>query len=143
MDARVTFITLAVADLAATRHFYVDGLRWTPALEADGEVIFFRVGPTVMLSLWSREGFEAEVGRLADAGGLAPITLSHNMPDAGGVDAVLADAEAAGARIVRPAQWREWGGYSGYFADPDGFRWEVAYNPQPIGVELMVAAGLS
>jgi len=143
MDARLTFITLAVADLAATRRFYVGGLGWSPAMEAEGEVIFFRVGPTVMLSLWSRDGFEAEVGPLPDAGGLAPITLSHNMPDRAGVDAVLAEAAAAGARIVRPAQEREWGGYSGYFADPDGFRWEVAYNPQPIGVELMAAAGLN
>ena len=105
-------------------------------------MIFLRVAPTVMLSLWSRAGFEAEVGPLPTAGGLAPFTLSHNMPDPAGVDAVLADAAAAGAEITRPAQRREWGGYSGYFADPDGFRWEVAYNPGPVGVELMQAAGL-
>jgi len=143
MDARLTFITLAVADIAATRRFYVDGLGWEPAMEADGEVIFFRVAPTVMLSLWSRAGFEAEVGPLGADTGIPPITLSHNMPDAAGVDAVLADAAAAGAEMVRPAQQREWGGYSGYFADPDGFRWEVAYNPQPLGRELMEAAGLA
>jgi catechol 2,3-dioxygenase-like lactoylglutathione lyase family enzyme len=142
MDARLTFVTLAVADIAATRRFYVDGLGWEPAMEADGEVIFFRVAPTVMLSLWSRAGFEAEVGPLGTGTGIPPITLAHNMPDAAGVDAVLADAAAAGAEIVRPAQQREWGGYSGYFADPDGFRWEVAYNPQPLGRELMEAAGL-
>jgi catechol 2,3-dioxygenase-like lactoylglutathione lyase family enzyme len=142
MDARLTFVTLAVADIAATRRFYVDGLGWEPAMEAEGEVLFFRVAPTVMLSLWSRAGFEAEVGPLGTSAGLAPITLSHNMPDTAGVDAVLADAAAAGADLVRPARQREWGGYSGYFADPDGFRWEVAYNPQPLGRELMEAAGL-
>jgi catechol 2,3-dioxygenase-like lactoylglutathione lyase family enzyme len=142
MDARITFITLPVADLAASRRFYVDGLGWPPAFEADGDVIFFRVGPTVMLSLWARAGFEEEVGPLPAGGGIPPLTLSHNMPDVAGVDAVLADAAAAGAHILRPAQHRDWGGYSGYFADPDGFRWEVAYNPQPLGVELMRAAGL-
>lgn len=143
MDARITFITLPVADMAASRHFYVDGLGWEPAFEAPGEVIFFRVGPTMMLSLWDRAGFEDEVGPLPAGGGISPLTLSHNMPDAGGVDSVLADAAAAGAVITKPAQHREWGGYSGYFADPDGFRWEVAYNPQPLGVELMQAAGLA
>ncbi|WP_417561654.1 VOC family protein [Microbacterium sp.] len=143
MDTRLTFVTLAVTDLAATRRFYVDGLGWAPAFEAEGEVIFFRVGPTVMLSLWTRAGFEAEVGPLAAGGGIPPLTLSHNLPDTAGVDRVMKDAAAAGAEIVRPAQQREWGGYSGYFADPDGFRWEVAYNPGPLGVELMQAAGLA
>nr|WP_274637684.1 VOC family protein [Microbacterium bovistercoris] len=143
MDTRITFVTLAVADIAASRRFYVDGLGWTPAFEAEGEVIFFRVAETVMLSLWTRSGFEAEIGPLPAAGGTPPITLAHNLPDPAGVDAVLAEVAAAGGEIVRPAQQREWGGYSGYFADPDGFRWEVAYNPDPLGVELMQAAGLT
>jgi len=142
MDARITFITLPVADIAASRRFYVDGLGWLPAFEAEGGVIFFRVGPTVMLSLWNRAEFEQEVGPLPEGDGIPPLTLSHNMPDVAGVDEVLRDAAAAGAQIVAPARHREWGGYSGYFADPDGFRWEVAYNPQPMGVELMRAAGL-
>ncbi len=142
MDARITFITLAVADLAASRRFYVDGLGWQPAFEAEGEVMFFRVGPTIMLSLWSRAGFEAEVGPLPPGGGIPPLALAHNMPDTAGVDAVMRDAAAAGAQIVTPARQRDWGGYSGYFADPDGFRWEVACNPGPLGVELMQAAGL-
>lgn len=143
MDARITFMTLPVADTAASRRFYVDGLGWQPAFEVPGEVIFFRVGPTVVLSLWSRAGFEDEVGPLPAGGGIPPLTLSHNMPDVAGVDRVLADAAAAGAVITAPAQHRDWGGYSGYFADPDGFRWEVAYNPQPLGIELMQAAGLA
>jgi len=142
MDARITFITLAVADIAASRRFYVEGLGWEPAFEAEGGVIFIRVGHAVMLSLWNRAEFEAEVGPLSSGGGIPPLTLAHNMPDVAGVDAVMRDAAAAGAHITKPAQHREWGGYSGYFADPDGFRWEVAYNPQPLGVELMRAAGL-
>ncbi|MFE1646078.1 VOC family protein [Microbacterium sp. P01] len=141
MDARVTFITLAVADVAASRGFYVDGLRWQPELEVDGEVIFFRVAPSVTLSLWSRSQFEAEVGPVQSGPGAPPLTLAHNMPDRRGVDEVLADAAAAGAPVESPRE-REWGGYSGYFQDPDGYRWEVAYNPGPIGVDLMKAAGL-
>lgn len=140
MDARVTFITLAVADVAASRRFYVDGLGWQPEFEAD-DVIFFRVGPTVVLSLWSRAGFAAEVGAEPMSGGIPPLTLAHNMPDRAGVDAVLRDAAAAGATVVA-ATAREWGGYSGYFADPDGFRWEVAHNPTPLGEELLREAGV-
>ena len=143
MDARITFVTLAVRDLAATRRFYVDGLGWQPAFEAPGEVIFVRVGAAVMLSLWDRAAFEAEVGAAAAGPGIPPITLAHNMPDVAGVDAVMADAAAAGGEIVVPPAHRSWGGYSGYFADPDGFRWEVAYNPGPLGVELMRDAGLA
>lgn len=103
--------------------------------------MFFRVAPTVTLSLWSKPQFEAEVGAALQGPGIPPITLAHNLPDRAGVDAVLVDAARAGAP-VDAAHDREWGGYSGYFADPDGFRWEVAYNPGPIGVDLMRAAGL-
>ncbi len=143
MDARVTFITLGVRDLAATRRFYVDGLGWEPAFEAPGEVMFVRVGPAVMLSLWDRAAFEAEIGATQTGPGVPPVALAHNMPDEAGVDRVIADAAAAGAEIVAPPARREWGGYSGYFADPDGFRWEVAYNPGPLGLELMRDAGLA
>jgi len=141
MDPRLTFVTLAVADVAASRRFYVDSLGWQPAFEAPGDVMFFRVAPTVMLSLWSRRQFEAEVGATTGAG-VPPITLAQNMPDRAGVDEVLAAAADAGARID-PAQDRDWGGYSGYFSDPDGFRWEIAFNPGPIGVDLLKAAGIT
>ena len=141
MDARITFITLAVDDVAASRRFYVDGLGWHPEFEATGEVLFFRVAPTVTLSLWDKAQFEEEVGPTRSGAGIAPVTLAHNMSDRAGVDEVLAAAGAAGAAVT-DAREREWGGYSGYFADPDGFRWEVAFNPGPIGVELLRAAGV-
>jgi catechol 2,3-dioxygenase-like lactoylglutathione lyase family enzyme len=141
MDARITFVTLAVADVTASRRFYVEGLGWQPEFEEPDEVLFFRVAPTVTLSLWRRSHFEAEVGRTLSGPGVPPITLAHNMPDPAGVDEVLAAAAAAGAQ-VGSAQNREWGGYSGYFSDPDGFRWEVAFNPGPIGVDLLRAAGI-
>jgi hypothetical protein len=130
MDQRVSFITLAVADLRRTRVFYVDGLGWTPLLDVPGEVLMFRVGDKLVLSLWEEHGFEAEVGPIRRGEGLAPITLAHNVAAEADVDAVLATAAKLGA-TVSPAQKRDWGGYSGYFADPDGFRWEIAVNPLP------------
>ncbi|MHA6522831.1 VOC family protein [Tessaracoccus sp. G1721] len=141
MDARVNFITLAVTDVAAARRFYVDGLGWAPALEADG-IVMVRLSPTLVLSLWDEDQFEAEVGPISRGDGLVPLTLAHNVPSPEEVDRVLVEAEAAGASEVSPGQQRDWGGYSGYFADPDGIRWEVAYNPGPLGVELMVAEHL-
>ncbi|WP_347350202.1 VOC family protein [Intrasporangium sp.] len=142
MEQRLNFITLAVADPTASRQFYADGLGWEPAFEAPGEVVFFRMAPTIVLSLWRADDFEAEAGPLNRVPGTAPVTLSHNVPAPEQVDAVLAAAVAAGARLVAPAQDRDWGGRSGYFADPDGYRWEVAHNPGPLGQDLMRAAGL-
>jgi catechol 2,3-dioxygenase-like lactoylglutathione lyase family enzyme len=142
MDQRLNFITLAVADPSASRRFYAEGLGWEPAFEAEGEVVFFLVAPTVVLSLWRSADFEAEVGPLPHGSGNAPITLSHNVPTPEQVDEVLAQAVAAGATLVSAAQDRDWGGRSGYFADPDGYRWEVAHNPGPIGLQIMRAAGL-
>ncbi|HET7723535.1 MAG TPA: VOC family protein [Propionibacteriaceae bacterium] len=131
MDRRVSFITLAVADLARSRAFYRDGLGWEPRLDGD-EVLMFAVADKVVLSLWDVRGFADEVG-YAPVLGQAPITLAHNMPTPDGVDEVLETARRAGATDVRTAVRRDWGGYSGYFADPDGYRWEVAHNPTPLG----------
>lgn len=130
MDQRVSFITLAVADVATSRTFYVDGLGWDPIFEAD-DVVMLPVGEHLILSLWSVEGFTEEIGE-APARGVAPITLAHNLASEAEVDAVLAEAEALGARVQHAVR-REWGGYSGYFADPDGFRWEAAMNPGTTG----------
>ncbi|GAB2460247.1 VOC family protein [Nocardioides hungaricus] len=133
MDQRISFVTLAVRDLEASRAFYVDGLGWEAALHVDGDVLMIQVGEHVVLSLWVEEHFEAEVGEVRRGPGVAPITLAHNVPTRGEVDAVLETARAAGAEPVTEAIEREWGGYTGYFGDPDGYRWEVAYNPGPIG----------
>jgi hypothetical protein len=133
MDQRLSFVTLAVADLGASRHFYVDGLGWRPGLEVPGEVVMFDVGDRLVLSLWDRAAFEAEVGgRTVEGPGLLPFTLAHNVETPALVDEVLDLAAAAGADVGAGAD-REWGGYTGYFADPDGIRWEVAWNPGPIG----------
>lgn len=130
MEQRISFITLAVEDVARSRKFYVDGLGWKPMFEND-EVIMLPAGEHLMLSLWSIESFTAEIGT-APARGVAPITLAHNCATEKEVDNVLALATSIGAD-VSPAIHREWGGYSGYFSDPDGFRWEIAVNPGPTG----------
>lgn len=132
MDARVSFITLAVSDVTASRRFYVDGLGWAPELDVPGEVLMIKAGERLVLSLWDEAQFEAEVGPIRRGDGVVPITLAHNCVNRDEVDAALAVAATAGA-AVHPAESREWGGYSGYFSDPDGFRWEVAWNPYSVG----------
>ena len=137
MDPRISFVTLAVADLEATRRFYVDGLGWHPELVVPGEVLMIRTGEHLVLSLWDRAHFADEVGEPTmpggSTGGIAPITLAHNLATKEAVDEVLATARRAGADPVSDAVERDWGGYTGYFGDPDGYRWEVAFNPGPIG----------
>ncbi|WDM41881.1 VOC family protein [Microbacterium luteolum] len=130
MEQRMSFLTLAVSDLARSREFYVDGLGWEPIFSGD-DVIMFPVADRMILSLWSIEGFTAEIGE-APASGVAPVTLAHNLATPAEVDAVLSEAARLGAPVVS-GQRREWGGYSGYFSDPDGFRWEIAVNPGETG----------
>lgn len=133
MDQRISFLTLAVRDLDVSRRFYVDGLGWTPDLEVEGDVVMIMAGERLVLSLWDREHFQAEVGRIVAGDGVPPFTISHNVATPAEVDAILDIARAAGAEPVHDAVEREWGGYTGYFADPAGYRWEVAWNPGPIG----------
>jgi hypothetical protein len=133
VDQRISFVTLAVRDLDASRAFYLDGLGWTAALDVPGEVVMLQVGERVVLALWAQPAFEAEVGPIGRREGLAPITLAHNVATREEVDEVLATARAAGAEPVHAAVERDWGGYTGYFGDPDGYRWEIAFNPGPIG----------
>lgn len=133
MDQRISFITLAVADVERSRRFYVDGLGWRPELVVPDEVLMIRAGQHLMLSLWDERGFEAEVGPIRRGAGVVPITLSHNVRTEPEVDEILASARRIGADPVGDAIRRDWGGYSGYFADPDGYRWEIAVNPGPTG----------
>ncbi|GAB3596268.1 VOC family protein [Microbacterium tumbae] len=126
----MSFITLAVADVARSRAFYVDGLGWEPIYSGD-DVLMLPVADRLILSLWSIDGFAEEIGE-PPASGIAPLTLSHNLATPAEVDDVLAEAALLGAPVSAGRQ-REWGGYSGYFADPDGFRWEIAVNPGETG----------
>jgi catechol 2,3-dioxygenase-like lactoylglutathione lyase family enzyme len=132
MDPRISFVTLAVADLEPVRAFYLTGLGWPAVFDDGDEVVMIQAGPQLVLSLWQRDAFAAEVG-YEPVQGRAPLTLAHNVATRAEVDEVLAAARAAGALEVSAPQERAWGGYTGYFADPDGFRWEVAWNPGPVG----------
>lgn len=141
MEPRVSFVTLAVGDLDRSREFYVGGLGWEPELDVPGDVLMIRVGARLVLSLWVEAAFEAEVGPIVRGDGVAPLTLAHNVATRAEVDAVLDAARAAGADPVGIGVEREWGGYTGYFADPDGYRWEVAQNPGPIGQAVLPPPG--
>ena len=125
MEQRLSLITLGVSDLARAKTFY-ETLGWQ-AQPGDDGVVFFQTGGLVV-ALWSR-GELAEDSSVTDAGGWGGVTLAQNVRGPAEVDAVLADAEAAGARIGRPGAETFWGGYSGIFIDPDGHPWEVAHNP--------------
>lgn len=128
MEPRVNLITLGVRDLARARRFYVEGLGWPASSAGDDEVVFLRTGGTV-LALWSREQLAADAQISAEGSGFGGFALAHNVPTRADVDAALAAAVAAGGTILKPAGEAFWGGYTGYFADPDGFPWEVAWNP--------------
>ena len=127
MEQRVSVVTLGVRALEAARRFYVDGLGWKPAFE-NREIVFFQTGGmvfTLFLRHKLAEDFHADPATF----GRAAMTLAYNVRSKPEVDALLHQAESAGAAILKPARETSWGGYSGYFADPDGFAWEVAWNP--------------
>jgi uncharacterized protein len=125
MEQRVSLITLGVSDTARARAFY-EALGWS-GHSPDGDVVFFQAGGMVV-ALWGREKLAGD-SCVTDAGGWGGITLAHNVGSPEEVDAVLAEAEAAGGTVGRPGAATFWGGYSGVFLDPDGHPWEVAHNP--------------
>lgn len=132
MEQRLTLVTLGVRDLPTARRFYVDGLGWEPTLDLD-EVVFLQVAPGVLLALWPAAELHADVDpdRPPFAPGeTAPIALAQNVGSEAEVDEAIASAVAAGGTVVKPAKPAPaFNGYQGYIADPDGFRWEIAYNP--------------
>jgi uncharacterized protein len=127
MEPRISFVTLGVGDLARATRFYADVLG-LPIRRSLPEVTFFELGKT-WLALYPRHLLAADAGVADDGAGFARFALAHNVRSLEEVDALLAQAEAGGGRIVRAGHRADWGGYSGYFADPDGFLWEVAWNP--------------
>jgi hypothetical protein len=127
MQPRISLVTLGVADLARARGFY-ERLGWTASARSTAEIAFFQAGGMV-LALYGRAALAEDAGVAATGAGFEGIALAWNGRDRAEVDTVLADAVAAGARLAKPAQEAAWGGYSGYFADPDGHLWEVAWNP--------------
>jgi len=126
MEQRVSLVTLGVADLAASRRFY-EALGWRSSSPPELGVVFFQAG-SMVLGLWSREELAKDSGTM-DSGGWGGVALAHNVRSPAEVDAVIAEARAAGATIAREGAPTFWGGYSGAFVDPDGHPWEVAHNP--------------
>ena len=135
MTPRVTMITLGVDDLEAAVRFYRDGLGLkTPGIIGTefehGAVAFFDLQPGLKLAVWPRKSLAHDTGLTLGARSATDFALAHNVSSRDEADAVMAQAERAGATIVKPAQETFWGGYAGYFQDPDGHLWEVAWNPQ-------------
>lgn len=129
MEPRLSLITLGVADLARSRRFYEQGLGWRPSSAGDGEnVAFYQLGG-VALALFGRAALAADAKVTDDGGRFGAITLAQNQRTREDVDAVVERARAAGAEVVKPPEEVFWGGYSGYFRDPDGHLWEIAWNP--------------
>lgn len=127
MNPRISMITLAVRDMAESVRFYEQGLG-LPRMNSDPNVAFFRLNGS-WLGLYGREALAEDVGVPAAGNGFSGFTLAHNLESEDAVDALMTQALEAGARLVKPAQKVFWGGYSGYFSDPDGHLWEVAHNP--------------
>lgn len=127
MDQRISIVTLGVKDLRTSKRFYSDGLGWKPAFENE-EIIFFQAGGMIF-ALFLRDKLAEDFHADAATFGRPPMSLAYNVRTKGEVNPLIKRAAAAGATILKPAQEASWGGYSGYFADPDGFAWEVAWNP--------------
>ena len=128
MEPRITLITLGVRDLAHAVRFYRDGLGWTPAsASVEGDVAFFQLNGMV-LALWGRDKL-AHDAQLSDDGGWGGIALAQNQVSREAVNEVVTRAVAAGATVLKAPEPTDWGGYSGYVADPDGHPWEIAHNP--------------
>jgi catechol 2,3-dioxygenase-like lactoylglutathione lyase family enzyme len=127
MEQRVSIITLGVADLERSRAFY-ERLGWRRSMSSTDGIVFFQAGG-MALALYPRHELAKDANVAADGRGFGGITLAYNTRTRAEVDSVLNEAAAAGAKIIKPAEEAFWGGYSGYFSDPDGFLWEVAWNP--------------
>jgi hypothetical protein len=127
MKPRISMITLGVSDLETSIHFYKDGLGF-PKMESPPEVAFFTLNGS-WLGLYGREALAEDAMVPAQGSGFCGFTLAHNVSSGSEVDEVLMQALSVGATLSKPAQKTPWGGYSGYFKDPDGYLWEVAHNP--------------
>ena len=128
MNQHLHLITLGVHDLERSRKFYSEILGWASASNSNEEVVFFQAGG-VVLGLYPREKLAEDALTSPDGNGFAGVTLAYNARSEAEVDGIIRDLEAKGVQIAKPPQKVFWGGYNSYFVDPDGFHWEVAYNP--------------
>ncbi len=127
MEPRLSLVTLGVLDLQRAARFY-EGALLLPRIESPSSIAFFELGQT-WLALYPRDLLAADAGVSAAGAGFPGFTLAHNVRSAEEVDRLIAQVASSGGRIVKLPHRADWGGYSAYFADPDGFLWEVAWNP--------------
>ena len=127
MFDQITMITLGVKDLKKSTAFYVDGLK-LPKMPFDGEITFLALKGT-MLALYQVDLLAEDIGIKNDKSGFSGVTLAHNVSSEAEVDKAYGFAITHGATPITPPVKKDWGGYSAYFADPDGYYWEIAYNP--------------
>lgn len=128
MEPRINIITLGVKDLERAIRFYRDGLGWPLSSISAGDFAIFKINTGTALALYPRHLLSKDAC-VEDLGGFGGITLAQNVLSREKVDSALSQAVSAGGSLLKPAGDTEWGGYSGYFADPDGHPWEIAHNP--------------
>jgi catechol 2,3-dioxygenase-like lactoylglutathione lyase family enzyme len=129
MEQRISIITLGVDDILRSKDFYERGLGIKPLEFSNQYITFYRMG-SVWLALYSREALAKDAAVASEGSGFHGFTIAHNVRTKDEVDIMIDEARSAGANIIKEPQIAEWGGYSGYFSDPDGYLWEVAYNPE-------------
>jgi len=128
MNQRLHIITLGVRDFKTSFEFYSKTLDWKPSKNSNDDIAFFQAGG-VVLAIYPREKLAKDAMTDPEGSGFAGFTLAHNARSEAEVDEIIADLKSKGVKIVKEPQKVFWGGYSSYFADPDDYHWEVAYNP--------------
>jgi catechol 2,3-dioxygenase-like lactoylglutathione lyase family enzyme len=128
LNQQLHLVTLGVRDLSASRQFYTETLGWQPSAASSDDIVFFQAGG-VMLGLYPREKLAEDALVSAEGNGFSGVTLAYNAHSEAEVDEIIATLKSKGVTILKEPQKVFWGGYSSYFADPDGYAWEVAFNP--------------
>ncbi|WP_045835853.1 VOC family protein [Hyphomicrobium sp. 99] len=127
MEPRLSFVTLGVSDVGRSRKFY-EALGFRASAASQAGVAFFDLGG-IVLSVFGREALANDAGVPVSKPGFSGVSLAHNVNSEAEVDRILNEAQSAGGKLLKLGQKAFWGGYSGYFADPDGHLWEIAHNP--------------
>lgn len=129
MEQHINYITLGVADLAESRRFYREVFGWQETADSNENIAFFQAGSALLLALFGQSALARDAQIPEQSSGFPRFTLAHNVGSEAEVDALFAGFAAKNANIIKAPQKVFWGGYSGYLADPDGFLWEIAFNP--------------
>ena len=129
MEQHINYITLGVADLAESRRFYREVFGWQEMADSNENIAFFQAGSALLLALFGQSALARDAQIPEQSSGFPRFTLAHNVGSEAEVDTLFAGFAAKNANIIKAPQKVFWGGYSGYLADPDGFLWEIAFNP--------------